>query len=58
MFGSRPDGVKIKNLSKLEKEWHGYITQTLKVTSHRGYEKAARSAIGLALRRQPLRWSR
>ncbi len=37
--------MRIKNLDKLEKEWHAYIQQEMKLTSHRGYEKAARAAL-------------
>ena len=36
--------MKVKDLDALEKEWHAYIKQNLKLSSHRGYEKAARAA--------------
>jgi tetratricopeptide (TPR) repeat protein len=38
--------MKVKNLAKLEKEWHNYIQTKMKLDSHRGYEQAARSALG------------
>lgn len=38
--------MKVKNIAKLEKEWHSYIQQNMKLDSHRGYEQAARTAMG------------
>ncbi len=38
--------MKVKNISVLEKEWYAYIKQNMKLTSHRGYEHAARAAMG------------
>ena len=35
----------VKDLKKLEAEWHAYIQQDMKLASHRGYEKAARAAV-------------
>lgn len=35
--------MKLRDIDALEKEWHDYIQQDLKLTSHRGYEQAAKS---------------
>lgn len=50
--------MKIKDLSALEKEWYAYIKREMKLTSHRGYEKAARAALGTGQRVRARRFFR
>ena len=50
--------MRIKDLAKLEQEWHDYIRQDLKLETHRGYEKAARAAMGTGRRVKAKRYYR
>ena len=48
----------IKDLAKLEAEWYAHIQQNMKLTSHRGYEKAARAALSTGQRVRARRFFR